>query len=273
MRVAGKVWVITGGGGGMGRELVIQLLGRGARVAAVDRNPAALGGTADAAGTNRSRLSTHVVDITDRTAVRGLPAEVVAIHGTVDGLINNAGVIQPFVPVAELDDATIERVLDVNLMGTLHMVQAFLPVLATRPEAHLANVSSMGGFFPFPGQTLYGASKAAVRLLTEGLYAELLDTNIGVSVIFPGAVNTGISENSGIEMPATGDQGKMPILSPAKAATIMIRGIEKNKLHIYVGPDSKLMSMAIKVAPRPAIRFVQQQMSKRLPVSATPSKR
>ena len=173
MRVAGKVWVITGGGGGMGRELVIQLLGRGASVAAVDRDPAALGGTADAAGTNRSRLSTHVVDITDRTAVRGLPAEVVAIHGTVDGLINNAGVIQPFVPVAELDDATIERVLDVNLMGTLHMVQAFLPVLATRPEAHLANVSSMGGFFPFPGQTLYGASKAAVRLLTEGLYAEL----------------------------------------------------------------------------------------------------
>ena len=197
MRVAGKVWVITGGGGGMGRELVIQLLGRGARVAAVDRNPAALGGTADAAGTNGSRLSTHVVDITDRTAVRGLPAEVVAIHGTVDGLINNAGVIQPFVPVAELDDATIERVLDVNLMGTLHMVQAFLPVLATRPEAHLANVSSMGGFFPFPGQTLYGASKAAVRLLTEGLYAELLDTNIGVSVIFPGAVNTGISRELG----------------------------------------------------------------------------
>ena len=141
----------------------------------------------------RSRLSTHVVDITDRTAVQALPAEVVVVHGAVDGLINNAGIIQPFVPVAELDDATIERVLDVNLMGTLHMVQAFLPTLVARPEAHLANVSSMGGFFPFPGQTMYGASKAAVRLLTEGLYAELLDTNVRVSVIFPGAVNTGIS--------------------------------------------------------------------------------
>ena len=61
------------------------------------------------------------------------------------------------------------------------------------------------------------------------------------------------------------DQGNLPILSPAKAAAIMIRGIEKNKLHIYVGPDSRLMSLAIKVAPRPAIRFVQKQMSKRLP--------
>jgi NAD(P)-dependent dehydrogenase (short-subunit alcohol dehydrogenase family) len=271
MKVVGKVWVVTGGGSGMGRELVLQLLGRGARVAAVDRNPAALRGTADAAGAASSRLSSHVVDITDRAAVRALPGEVVAVHGAVDGLINNAGIIQPFVPVAELDDATIDRVLEVNLLGTLHMVQAFLPTLASRPEAHLANVSSMGGFFPFPGQTMYGASKAAVRLLTEGLYAELLDTNVRVSVIFPGAVNTGISDNSGIEMAGPGDAGKMPILSPAKAATIMIRGIEKNKLHIYVGPDARLMSLAIKVAPRPAIRFVQRQMSKRLPASSTPA--
>jgi short-subunit dehydrogenase len=92
-------------------------------------------------------------------------------------------------------------------------------------------------------------------------------------VIFPGAVNTGISENSGIELPAAEDQGRVPILSPAKAATIMIRGIEKNRLHIYVGPDSRLMSVAIKVAPRPAIRFVQKQMSKRLPALHTPSTR
>ncbi len=213
------------------------------------------------------------MDITDRAAVGGLPAEVVAVHGVVDGLINNAGIIQPFVSVAELDDATIQRVLDVNLMGTLHMVRAFLPHLTSRPEAHLANVSSMGGFFPFPGQTIYGASKAAVRLLTEGLYAELLDTNVRVAVIFPGAVDTGISENSGLEWPPTDAQGKLPILSPAKAATIMINGIEKDKLHIYVGPDSRLMSLAIKVAPRPAIRFVQKQMSKRLPASHTPATR
>ena len=203
MKVDSKVWVVTGGGSGMGRELVLQLLRRGARVAAVDRNAAGLADTAEAAGAVRARLSTHVVDITDRTAVHQLPAEVEAVHGAVDGLINNAGIIQPFVPVAELDDATIERVLDVNLMGTLHMVRAFLPHLVSRPEAHLANVSSMGGFFPFPGQTMYGASKAAVRLLTEGLYAELLDTNVRVAVIFPGAVDTGISENSGLERPPT----------------------------------------------------------------------
>ena len=141
------------------------------------------------------------MDITDRGAVQRLPGEVVDVHGAVDGLINNAGIIQPFVPVAELDDATIERVLDVNLIGTLHMVRAFLPDLLSRPEAHLANVSSMGGFFPFPGQTMYGASKAAVRLLTEGLYAELLDTNVQVSVIFPGAVKTASPRTPGSNSP------------------------------------------------------------------------
>ena len=83
-------------------------------------------------------------------------------------------------------------------------------------------------------------------------------------MIVPGAVDTGISENSGLERPATDAQGSLPILSPAKAAVIMIKGIEKGKLHIYVGPVARLMSLVIKAAPRPSIRFVQERMSKRL---------
>ena len=266
MLVRGKVWVVTGGGSGMGRELVLLLLQRGARVAAVDVSASALDETVSLAGAG-DRLSAHVVDITDRTAVEALPAAVVAAHGTVDGLVNNAGIIQPFVPVADLDYAVIERVLDVNLMGTVHLVKAFLPHLLERPEAHIANVSSMGGFFPFPGQTMYGASKAAVRLFTEGLYAELLDTDVTISVIMPGAVATAITENSGVGAPG-GDEGSVPMTSPDKAARIMVAGIEKDRLHIYVGPDARLMSIAIKIAPRPAIRFVQRQMAKRLTTPA-----
>ncbi|GAB2884297.1 SDR family NAD(P)-dependent oxidoreductase [Nocardioides pacificus] len=268
MRVSNKVWVVTGAGSGMGRELALALLGRGARVAAVDLNATALQETASLAAAG-DRLSSHVVNIADRAAVAALPAEVVAAHGVVDGLINNAGIIQPFVPVADLDDAAIERVLDVNLMGTIHMVRAFLPLLQARPEAHLANVSSMGGFFPFPGQTMYGASKAAVRLLTEGLYAELLDTQVKVSVIFPGAVNTAITTNSGVEAVAAQEGASVPMTPADKAARIMIAGIEKDKLHIYVGPDARLMSIAIKIAPRPAIRFVQRQISKRVAAPET----
>jgi NAD(P)-dependent dehydrogenase (short-subunit alcohol dehydrogenase family) len=166
MRVSGKVWVVTGGGSGMGRELVLQLLNAGGRVAAVDLRPDALQETAQLAAAGQ-RLSVHVVDVTERSAVEALVDEVAAAHGGVDGLINNAGIIQPFVPVKDLDYDHIRRVLDVNLMGTIHMVKSFLPVMLERPEAHIANVSSMGGFFPFPGQSVYGASKAAVKLLTR----------------------------------------------------------------------------------------------------------
>ena len=263
MRIADKVWVVTGAGSGMGRELVLQLLDRGARVAAVDRSADGLQELAGTAGA-AERLSTHVVDITDKTAVDALPAAVEAAHGQVDGLVNNAGIIQPFAPVADLDEAVMARVLDVNFWGTLHMVRAFLPRLQDRPEAHIANVSSMGGFFPFPGQTVYGASKAAVKLLTEGLYAELVDTQVRVTLIYPGAVDTAITTNSGIEQPMSAGDSKVPMTSASDAAGAMLRGIEKDKLHVFVGTDAKLMNLAIKVAPGPAIRFGQKQMSKRL---------
>ena len=262
MEARDKVWVVTGGGSGIGEQLVLQLLERGARVAAVDRNAEGLEETARIALAGE-RLSSHVVDITDRVAVEALVGEVVAAHGTVDGLINNAGIIQPFVNFSELSYEDINRLLQVNLMGTIYMVKSFLPTLLGRPEAHIANVSSMGGFFPFPMQTMYGATKAGVKLLTEGLYAELLDTPVQVSVIMPGPVETAISANSGVLAPGGAEAGtKMPIMSPSDAARDALNGIEQNRLHIYLGPIARLSNIAIRVAPRKAIVFVRNQMNK-----------
>ena len=104
----------------------------------------------------------------------------------------------------DLDYAAIDRVFDVNWRGTLYMTKTFLPLLLARPEAHIVNVSSMGGFLPVPGQTIYGASKAAVKLLTEGLHSELAGTNVRVTVVFPGAVATNITANSGVDIAADG---------------------------------------------------------------------
>ena len=122
-----------------------------------------------------------------------LPEEVERVHGQVDGLINNAGIIQPFKRLLDLDEAATERVMRVNFWGTLHMTRAFLPRLLKRPEAHLVNVSSMGAFVPVPGQALYGASKAAVMLITEALWAELQGTPVRVTMVLPGAMRTGIA--------------------------------------------------------------------------------
>jgi len=81
------------------------------------------------------------------------------------------------------------------------MTKAFLPFFLKRSEAHVVNISSMGGFIPFPGQTIYGAAKAAVKIFTEGLYAELKDSNVNVTVVHPGAIATNITTNSGLGGP------------------------------------------------------------------------
>lgn len=262
MKANGKVWVVTGGASGIGQQLVLQLLERGGRVAAVDVNPDGLQETALIARAGE-RLSTHVVDITDRAATEALVAEVVAAHGTVDGLINNAGIIQPFVDFAALDYRDIDRILAINLMGTIHMLKSFMPLLLERPEAQIANVSSMGGFFPFPRQTMYGATKAAVKLLTEGLYAELMDTGVDVAVVMPGPTNTAISVNSGVASPmASGSDSKMPTMSASDAARDALDGIEAGRLHVYLGPIARLSNLAIRIAPRMAIGFVRKQMDK-----------
>lgn len=263
MEVRDKVFVVTGGGNGIGRQLVLELLARGARVTAVDIRQESLDETAEIAGAG-DRLHTAVCDVTDREATAALPEKVIGAHGSVDGLINNAGIIQPFVRINDLEFEAIERVIDVNLYGTINTVKAFLPYLLERPVAHVANVSSMGGFLPVPGQTIYGASKAAVKLMTEGLYAELLDTNVGVSAIMPGAVATEITANSGVDIPGSADaseQGSsMRTTSAEDAAKIIIDGIENDQLHIFVGTDSKMMNLAVRVSPRRSTHMIQKRM-------------
>lgn len=266
MKLEGKTAVVTGGGNGIGRELVLALLARGARVTAVDIRRESLDETAALAGAG-DRLQTLVADITDRDAVGSLPDKVIAAHGSVDLLINNAGIIQPFVPVKDLDHSVIERVIDVNLYGTINMVKSFLPHLLERPEAHLANVSSMGGFLPVPGQTMYGAAKAAVKLLSEGLYSELKDSNVGVSVIMPGAVGTQITANSGVEIPGgeeMAESSRMKPLAPEDAASVILDGIEAGRLHIYVGRDSKTMGLFTRLAPKRAADTIQKKMKELL---------
>lgn len=261
MKVAGKVIVVTGGGNGIGRQVALECVRRGARVAAVDISQEGLESTTALAAAG-DRVATFTVDLTDRAAVDALPQQVAEALGPADGVIHVAGIIQPFVRVVDLDAAAIERVLDVNLYGTLNIVTAFLPVLLERPEAHLANVSSMGGFLPVPGQTIYGASKAAVRLLTEGLYAELLDSSVGVSVVFPGAVSTDITTNSGVDVPGAAAQegSSYPTTSAEDAGRMIVDGIEAGKLHIFVGRDARFMNLANRLAPRRSTHLIQSRM-------------
>lgn len=267
MKVAGTVLIVTGAGSGIGREVALEAVRRGAAVAAVDRNAATLEETATLAGPG-ARLSTHTVDITDRAAVEALPAAVSERLGAIDGIVHCAGVIQPFARLKDLDDAAIERVFAVNWYGTLYLMRTLLPILLERPVAHIVNVSSMGGFLPVPGQTIYGASKAAVKLLTEGLHSECAGTSVRVTVVFPGAVATNITTNSGVVVPNLGaDAQKMASRAMAadKAATIILDGMEQDAYRVMVGGDAKLMDRLYRLSPRRAAAFIARQMKALLP--------
>ena len=269
MKVQNKVIVVTGGGNGIGRELVLNLLSRGAHVAAVDINEAALQETVELAGSKKDKLSTHIVDITNKDAVAALPDQVISRHGVVDGIINNAGIIQPFVRVNDLDYAAIERVMNVNFYGTLYTTKAFLPHLLSRPEAHITNLSSMGGFLPVPGQSLYGASKAAVKLFTEALHSELMNTNVRVTVVFPGAIGTNIAANSGVantlRVENVDEERARRTLAPSKAAEIIINGTEQNHYRVLVGSDAAFMDFIYRLNHQRAANFIYKQMKSLLP--------
>lgn len=269
MNIKNKTILVTGAGSGIGKELVLALLEKGAKVAAVDIHDDTLQELKASVGEKGDSLVTYVADISDKVAVEKLPKDVIAKQGEIDGIINDAGIIQPFVRVNDLDFDAINRVMNINFFGTLYMVKAFLPLLLKRPEAHIVNVSSMGGFLPVPGQSVYGASKAAVKLLTEGLYAELKETNVRVSVVFPGATQTNITKNSGLDTPkpteSSSQKQSIKMLPASEAARLIILGMEKNKLQIFLGQDSNFMNILYRLNPVFATNFIANKMKSLLP--------
>lgn len=263
MDIRDSVFVVTGAGSGIGRGLVHELLSRGARVALVDINEQALRETCELSPAADSQsCSIHVVDITDRPGVAALPEQVLSKHKFVDGVINNAGIIQPFHYVADLSADDIERVFSVNFHGTVNVTKAFLPLLIGREQAYIANVSSMGAFAPVPGQTIYGAAKAAVKMFTEGLRSELAGTGVKVSVVFPGAIETGIVKNSGVEasQPPATKNVSFKLLPATAAASQIIDGIQRDRYRILVGRDAWMLDLIARASPDSAARLIMRQL-------------
>lgn len=265
MQITDKVFVVTGGGNGIGREVVLGLLERGARVAALDLRADSLEETAELAGAAEGRLTLHAVDVGDSDAVTRGFAEVISAHGKVDGLLNVAGIIQKFVPIVDLEMSEIEKVMAVNFWGVVYTTKAALPHLMTRPEACVINVSSMGGFAPVPGQSAYGASKAAVKLFTEGLFAELRGTNVAVTIVFPGAIGTDISVNSGVTTAEAAAERKktspFPTTSPEDAGAQVIEAVQKGPFRMMIGRDAAMLDRLSRLAPQRAVETIATRMA------------
>ena len=260
MKINKKNVIVTGAASGVGKELAKQLIKKGCNVAAIDINKDNLDELRNEI--NSKRLNTYVVDMGSDESIRSFREEYKKDYSDVDIIINNAGIIQPFVKVENLDDKTIDKVMKVNFFGPVNLIRYFMEDLThDRSEQYIVNVSSMGGFFPFPGQTIYGASKAALKIFTEGLYAELEKTNVRVMIVLPGAMNTNITKNSNVEVDMANGGSGMKMLEADVAAAQIINGIEKNKFKLFLGSDSKFLRLLYKINSKSAIKFINKKMN------------
>jgi NAD(P)-dependent dehydrogenase (short-subunit alcohol dehydrogenase family) len=182
-----QTWFITGTSSGFGRLLTEQLLGQGHRVAATLRRTDALDDLRASAG---DRLWVRQLDVTDATAVRRVVDAAFDELGTIDVVVNNAG-YGVFASVEEASEAQIERVLDTNLLGSIHVIRAALPHLRAQGRGRILQVSSAGGQTTYPNFSYYHASKWGIEGFCETIAQELAPLGIEVTIVEPGATPTG----------------------------------------------------------------------------------
>lgn len=260
-----KVFIVTGAGSGMGRELTLLLVKKGIKVAGCDINEQTIAETKSLISDQRL-IKTYVLDVADEEKVALFAKTVKEDFNGLHGIINNAGIIQPFMNFMKLSDTTVKRVMNINFYSVINLTRAVLKEVDPNDDTYIVNISSMGGFLPVPGQGIYGASKAGVKLFTEALYAETKDSNVHVSVVFPGAIATNITENSKAdkdEKSVSAKEGAQLKTTPADvAAKIIVEGIEKGKLKIFVGKDSKMMDILYRLMPIKSIDMMTNMINK-----------
>jgi len=256
LNLSGAVIVLTGAASGIGAALAVQLAAKGAKLALVDRDAGGLDAVAERARASGGTVTTHVLDIADAAAIAALPAAVEQAHGGATILVNNAGVaLAGTFELASLED--FEWLMNINFWGAVRLSYAFLPLLRQAPAAQIVLTSSVFGLIGPPGQTAYAASKFALRGFGEALRHELEGTNIGVTLVHPGGVDTNIARNSRIGKffdPALARAGiamfqKSLKTKPDAAAARIIRGIETREKRVLIGADAYQIDIIQRLLP------------------------
>ncbi len=272
----GRLAVVTGGGTGMGRELVVQLAAAGASVAACDVNLDTLAETAELAAKDAPdgvRITTHQCDVSDPAAMDRFRDEVLAQHDTdhVHLVFNNAGIGGGGSFLTDPRE-TWERTFGVCWGGVYNGCRSFLPLLVAAPEGHLVNTSSVNGFWASLGagipHTAYSSAKFAVKGLSEALLTDLRihAPHVKVSVVMPGHIGTDIVLNSG---KIHGEAAEEPIdeelegfvtamgeafrdnapMTAAEAATVILDGVRAGEWRILVGEDAVKLDERVRADP------------------------
>ncbi len=229
-----RVAVITGAGSGIGRGLAHALAAEGCHLALVDVDAARLDAVKAELADSDRRITTYVVDVADRAAMQALPDRVVADHGAVHIVVNNAGVaVVGDIETQSMED--LDWIFGINFWGVLYGCKFFIPILKQQEEGHIVNLSSLLGLIGLPTQGAYCATKAAVRSLSETLNAELAETNVRVTSVHPGGIRTNIAaaarfgEEAEDERQELADVFEKLRVSPDHAAKRIVGAIKRRK--------------------------------------------
>ena len=272
---AGKIAVVTGGGSGMGRELVRQLAAEGCAVAACDVHGGAVAETADLAAVGApagTTVTSHTCDVADEAQVLRFRDEVLAAHaaGHVDLVFSNAGIGGGGSFIADPREQW-ESVFAVDFWGVYHCARAFLPLLMKSTEGILVNTSSVNGFWASLGagvpHTAYSTAKFAVKGFSEALIEDLRvhAPHVRVAVVMPGHVATNIVANSmmAFGVPEAdalaanqGFRDSAP-LSAAGAATVILDGVRSGAWRILVGEDAQGLDRYVRAYPDDAYDYAK----------------
>ncbi len=248
-----KVAAITGAGSGIGRALARNLASEGCHLALSDVDEVGLAETVSLCEGTGVKVTSKRVDVSDRAAVFVWADEVVAEHGRVNLVFNNAGVALA-ATVEAMDIADFEWLMSINFWGVVHGTQAFLPHLKATGDGHVVNISSVFGLASIPSQSAYNAAKFAVRGFSDSLRIELDIEKCGVSstTVHPGGIRTNIARNARIDVSASdlsrgnsADMAKnferIARTSPERAAKEIVAAVRANRRRALIGFDANII--------------------------------
>ena len=254
MNLAGKTFVLTGAGGGIGTAIADALASEKVKLVLVDRNADKLAAMLLALrGGGHSSVQADLTVAADRDRLRD---HCEALNNGVDGVINNAG-LSSFTAFEGMDAALIEATIAVNVTAPILLTQALLPLLRQRPQAMVVNTGSTFGSIGYPGFAVYSASKFGLRGFSEALGRELADSNVDVLYFAPRATKTAINSDATVEMNAALGS-KMD--SPELVAEELVSAIRKGKKHHHVGWPEKLFVRVNGMFPSIVDKSIRKQL-------------
>ncbi|QEC46905.1 SDR family oxidoreductase [Baekduia soli] len=238
--LAGQVAAVTGAARGIGRATAEAFLREGMKVAIGDLDLAVAQQTAAELGHGTIALP---LNVTERASVHAFVDDVEAQLGPIDVLVNNAGIMQVGHRVWEEDDATTQRMIDINVNGVMFGIKEIVPRMLARGRGHVVNIASTAGKGGFPGGATYCGTKHYVVGVSEALRAELRGTGVDVSCVMPVVVNTelaaGLTESRGVKQ-----------VQPSDVADEIVTALKENRFDVFVPRSVAQITRVMNVLPR-----------------------